>query len=56
MNNHKNEIVLIRGLPGTGKTTLAKTMEGYAHFEADIFLEVDGVYVYDPSRIKAAHD
>jgi tRNA uridine 5-carbamoylmethylation protein Kti12 len=51
-----NEIVLIRGLPGSGKTTIAKNMQGYMHFEADQFLEVDGVYVYDPSKIKYAHN
>jgi predicted kinase len=54
--NHKNDIVLIRGLPGSGKTTAAKSMYGYKHFEADMYLEVDGVYVYDVAKVKAAHD
>lgn len=52
----KNEIVLIRGLPGSGKSTMAKEMLGYIHFEADMYLLIDGVYVYDPSKIKDAHD
>lgn len=52
----KNEIVLIRGLPGSGKTTAAKNMNAYEHFEADMFLMVDCKYVYDPSKINAAHD
>ena len=51
-----NEIVLIRGLPGSGKSTLAKTMFGYEHFEADMFLMVEGQYVYDALKVKAAHD
>lgn len=51
-----NEIVLIRGLPGSGKSTLARTMLGYEHYEADMFLMVDGQYVYDASKVKAAHD
>lgn len=56
MMNKLNEIVLIRGLPGSGKSTLAKSMKGYEHFEADMFLLVDGVYIYDASKVKAAHD
>lgn len=28
---------------------------GYAHFEADMFFVVDGVYRYDASRIRDAH-
>jgi len=52
----ENEIVLVRGLPGSGKSTLARKMIGYTHYEADMFLEVDGVYVYDASKIRAAHD
>ena len=55
-NNHKNEIVIIRGLPGSGKSTLAKSMVDYLHFEADMYLEINGEYVYDASKIKQAHD
>jgi len=51
-----NEIVLIRGLPGSGKTTLANSMNSYRHLEADQFLEVNGEYVYDASKVKLAHD
>jgi len=50
------EIVLIRGLPGSGKTTLAKEMTSHIHFEADMYLEVNGVYVYDQSKVRDAHD
>ena len=35
---------------------MAKGMIGYAHFEADMQLEINGVYVYDQSKVKAAHD
>jgi adenylate kinase family enzyme len=52
----KQEIVLIRGLPGSGKTTLATRMGGYVHFEADMFLEVNGCYVYDAKKVPKAHD
>lgn len=55
-NNHKNEVVIIRGLPGSGKSTLAKSMVDYLHFEADMYLEINGEYVYDASKIKQAHD
>lgn len=49
-------LVIIRGLPGSGKSTLARTFEDFAHFEADMFFEnQDGVYNFDPSRIKDAH-
>jgi translation initiation factor RLI1 len=52
----RNEIVLIRGVPGSGKTTKAKSMSGYVHLEADMYFDVKGKYVYDPSKIKEAHD
>ena len=52
----KNEIVLIRGLPGSGKSTKAKTMINHVHLEADMFFEKNGVYLYDASKIKEAHD
>lgn len=52
-------MVLIRGLPGSGKTTLAKQMtnDGFVHVEADMFFEDEhGDYHYAPSRIKEAHE
>jgi ABC-type phosphate/phosphonate transport system ATPase subunit len=53
----QGELVLIRGLPGSGKSTMAKDLatQGYLHFEADMFFEVDGHYRYDASRIRDAH-
>src|SRR3546814_510645 len=52
------ELVIIRGLPGSGKSTLANKMAGqdYQHFEADMYFMQDGVYRYDASRIRDAHD
>ena len=52
------ELVLIRGLPGSGKTTMARgTMfEDFEHYEADMFFEQSGEYCYDASKIKDAHE
>jgi len=47
---------MLRGLPGSGKSTLARQMVGYRHFEADMFLEIDGVYRYDAAKVRSAHD
>ena len=56
-SHSKSELVLIRGIPGSGKSTMASVlvMIGYEHFEADMYFEVDGVYKYDSSRIREAH-
>jgi uridine kinase len=51
-------LYLIRGLPGSGKTTLAKQMSkdmDIAHFEADMFFEIDGEYKFDPKKLGDAH-
>ena len=53
------QLFLLRGLPGAGKSTLAKELSGGAgqcHFEADMFfLDDDSNYVFDADRIKDAH-
>ena len=50
------ELVIIRGIPGSGKTTMAKSYQGYSHYEADMFFMKDGVYNFDRAKIKNAHN
>lgn len=52
-------LTLIRGLPGSGKTTLATKSRFYstAHIEADDYFYDDyGNYVFDPTKLQEAHD
>ena len=50
------ELILLRGVPGCGKSTLAKLLVGdkdYCHKEADMyFIDGKGNYNFDPSKIK----
>lgn len=48
---------IIRGLPGTGKTTLGITLAGPAMTFAadDYFYDENGVYNFDPSQLGNAH-
>lgn len=52
------ELILIRGLPGSGKTTFAKKVAsafcGY-HVEADQFFERSGQYEFSPWLLPKAH-
>lgn len=50
-------LVLIRGMPGTGKTTRAMgyVNDGYKHFEADQFFMVEGRYCFDAKNLPDAH-
>lgn len=59
-----NMLYIIRGLPGSGKSTFAKNLIGTHlaagdlafHFEADMyFLDADGNYVFDATKLKDAH-
>jgi len=49
------ELILLRGLPGAGKSTFAKSLDGI-HIEADQFFMVDGEYRFDASKLKEAHN
>jgi len=52
------QILLLRGTPGSGKSTLAKMIvdKDYCHKEADMFfVDRDGNYKFEPSKIKDAH-
>jgi predicted kinase len=48
------ELYLLRGLPGAGKSTLAKSIGGH-HIEADMYFMIDGKYMFDATKIKDAH-
>jgi predicted kinase len=53
-----NQLVLIRGLPGSGKSTMARTLAlvGYVHLEADqFFVDEDGDYDFRADELPAAH-
>lgn len=49
------DLILVRGLPGSGKSTIAKGLNLDFHFEADQFFMVDGVYKFDANRLHLAH-
>ena len=51
----EKELIIVRGIPGSGKSTFAKILGG-VHYEADMFfLDQHSNYVFDPSKIKDAH-
>lgn len=50
------ELYLLRGIPGAGKSTLAKSLGG-KHVEADMFhINKEGVYYWRPENVKKAHE
>ena len=60
VNGKGNHLYLIRGVPGSGKTTLAKkVVEWYdciCHLESDMYFERTGQYVFDREKLYAAHN
>lgn len=49
-------LILLRGLPGSGKSTFAKTICD-EYYEADqYFINENGEYVFDASKLKLAHE
>jgi predicted kinase len=49
------QLVLLRGLPGAGKSTFANLLGGI-HVEADQYFMQDGEYKFDASKLKQAHN
>lgn len=47
-------LYIVRGVPGSGKSTFAKSLGG-THFESDMFFMKDGQYKFDMFKIKVAH-
>ena len=53
-----NELILLRGIPGAGKTEFAKTYlaDQAIHIEADdFFINDEGVYEFNIDKIAEAH-
>lgn len=48
------KLTLVRGLPGSGKTTYAKKLDCF-HVETDFFYISDGKYSFDKSLLKTHH-
>lgn len=49
-------LYIVRGIPGSGKSTFAKKIAD-VHYEADMyFTDADGNYNFDFTKIKAAHE
>lgn len=54
---HKPKMIIMRGLPGSGKTTIAKDLGADVICSADdYFTDSDGVYSFSPQRLKDAHE
>jgi len=63
VNEAQGELILLRGLPGSGKTTLAKiilqlrsTDEPEILSADDFFEDKKGDYNFDPTKLKEAHN
>ena len=53
------KLILVRGLPGSGKSTIAKQLaESHSvwHLEADQYFMVDGKYKFDVYKLRQAHE
>jgi predicted ABC-type ATPase len=52
----KKELFILRGIPGSGKSTIAESInpKGY-NVEADMYFTVDDKYIFDPSMLGEAH-
>src|SRR5687768_3587586 len=54
-----SDLIIIRGIPGSGKSTMAQKLlnsnEVDVHIEADMYHVVDGVYEWNAKNVHDAH-
>jgi len=56
MSKYNAPLLLVRGLPGSGKTTFASIFHDRLHYETDMyFTNSDGVYKWDGTQLGRAH-
>jgi predicted kinase len=48
-------LTIVRGLPGSGKSTFAKSL-GCFHLESDMYFINDGQYEWSGNKVKSAHE
>ncbi len=53
-NDDDKVMYVMRGLPGSGKTTMARTLSKYVYATDDFWMK-DGKYVFNIERLKEAH-
>jgi predicted kinase len=58
VNRMNKKLYIVRGLPGSGKSTFAEALVGadFLVCEADKYFMVDGEYRFDGSKLKEAHE
>lgn len=56
IDNEEMILYIIRGIPGSGKTTLAKKLAPDSNYAADdYFYDSEGNYKFDVTKLDAAH-
>lgn len=56
MVTNEQKLTLVRGIPGSGKSTHAKTLDAKLVEADQFFIDKDGLYQYDNAQIKNAHN
>ena len=54
--DHPKDLVILRGIPGSGKSSFAELLGTKAICTADDYHVRDGVYDWKPKNIKIAHE